>query len=346
MAILQALVLGYFVYRLGRALYGYAAGALALGFFAFCPNMMAYGSLITPDITLTVFFFITVFYLRMALVTGEGRNHLLAGISLGLALLSKFPALLLLPIGRSSWHSLPAGGRRIPVRWIAASAGCAAAVFLLGYGFDPRPYVQGMAVQQLHQQEGHWSFLMGQLSRDGWSVLRPRGVRAEDADPAACSSWRRRWASWSPGRFGDDRARRPRPRGCPSSPSSCSSASNGGRSACATCCRCTRSPFVIASGAVLPGCGGSGPAGRSARLVRPVVADVWPDYLAYFNEFAGGPNGDRILVDSNLDWGQDLKGLKRFMDSRGIDRIYLSYFGTDSPRALRHPVRLARRATT
>ena len=59
---------------------------------------------------------------------------------------------------------------------------------------------------------------------------------------------------------------------------------------------------------------------------------VWPDYLAYFNELAGGAdNGYRYLVDSNLDWGQDLKGLKRFMDSRGIDRIYLSYFGTDLP---------------
>lgn len=168
MAILQALVLGYFVYRLGRALYGYSGGILALGFFAFCPNTIAYGSLIAPDITLTVFFFITVFYLRMALVTGEGRNHLLAGISLGLALLSKFPALLLLPIWAVFLAFAAAGGRRIPVRWIAASAGCAAAVFLLGYGFDPRPYVQGLAVQQIHQQGGHWSFLMGQLSRDGW----------------------------------------------------------------------------------------------------------------------------------------------------------------------------------
>ena len=40
------------------------------------------------------------------------------------------------------------------------------------------------------------------------------------------------------------------------------------------------------------------------------VARVHPHYLAYFNEPAGGPaNGYRLLVDSNLDWGQDLKGL-------------------------------------
>lgn len=60
--------------------------------------------------------------------------------------------------------------------------------------------------------------------------------------------------------------------------------------------------------------------------------NVFPHYLAYFNELAGGPDkGHAYLLDSNLDWGQDLKGLKKFMDRKGIDRIWLSYFGTASP---------------
>jgi hypothetical protein len=59
---------------------------------------------------------------------------------------------------------------------------------------------------------------------------------------------------------------------------------------------------------------------------------IHPHYLAYFNELAGGPdNGYKYLVDSNLDWGQDLKGLKSYMQKHGIARINLSYFGTDSP---------------
>jgi hypothetical protein len=59
---------------------------------------------------------------------------------------------------------------------------------------------------------------------------------------------------------------------------------------------------------------------------------VSPHYLAYVNEIAGGPaNGYKYLVDSNLDWGQDLTGLKRFMEINGIRRISLSYFGADSP---------------
>ena len=59
---------------------------------------------------------------------------------------------------------------------------------------------------------------------------------------------------------------------------------------------------------------------------------IFPHYLAYFNELTGGPEyGYRYLVDSNLDWGQDLKGLKRYMQEHGIERVWLSYFGTASP---------------
>jgi 4-amino-4-deoxy-L-arabinose transferase-like glycosyltransferase len=42
---------------------------------------------------------------------------------------------------------------------------------------------------------------------------------------------------------------------------------------------------------------------------------VYPHSLSYFNEFVGGPrNGARHLLDSNIDWGQDLKLLKQWMD--------------------------------
>jgi hypothetical protein len=57
---------------------------------------------------------------------------------------------------------------------------------------------------------------------------------------------------------------------------------------------------------------------------------IYPHYLAYFNEAVGGPgNGYRILVDSNIDWGQDLLGLKRYVNQEGISHIKLSYFGPD-----------------
>ena len=61
---------------------------------------------------------------------------------------------------------------------------------------------------------------------------------------------------------------------------------------------------------------------------------IAPDYLAFFNLFAGGPAGGyRYLVDSNLDWGQDLPGLARYVEQQGLDRIYLSWFGAAHPEA-------------
>ena len=59
---------------------------------------------------------------------------------------------------------------------------------------------------------------------------------------------------------------------------------------------------------------------------------VHPHYLAYFNLAAGGPErGHLLLADSNLDWGQDLIGLKDYMDERGLDSICLVYFGRVDP---------------
>jgi 4-amino-4-deoxy-L-arabinose transferase-like glycosyltransferase len=63
------------------------------------------------------------------------------------------------------------------------------------------------------------------------------------------------------------------------------------------------------------------------------VVTVSPSFLAYFNEAVGGPEyGARYVVDSNLDWGQDLRRLRRFVDAQGIDRITVDYFGTSSAR--------------
>ena len=59
---------------------------------------------------------------------------------------------------------------------------------------------------------------------------------------------------------------------------------------------------------------------------------VWPYYLTYFNQLAGGPSGGyRYVVDSNLDWGQDLKRLSQWVEENNIDKIHLDYFGWSDP---------------
>ncbi|MEM4246843.1 MAG: glycosyltransferase family 39 protein [Candidatus Woesearchaeota archaeon] len=59
---------------------------------------------------------------------------------------------------------------------------------------------------------------------------------------------------------------------------------------------------------------------------------VHPYYLSYFNEIIGGSqNGYKYFLDSNVDWGQDLNAVKKWMDKNNISEIGLSYFGNDVP---------------
>lgn len=68
---------------------------------------------------------------------------------------------------------------------------------------------------------------------------------------------------------------------------------------------------------------------------------IYPDYLTYFNQFAGGPRGGiRYLADSNVDWGQDLKGLAHYVNKNKIKKITMSYFGTANPDNYRFPYRI------
>jgi hypothetical protein len=52
-----------------------------------------------------------------------------------------------------------------------------------------------------------------------------------------------------------------------------------------------------------------------------------PDYIAKFNQFAGR-HPERILAESDLDWGQDLHRLIARLKSLGVNEVGLEYFGT------------------
>jgi hypothetical protein len=56
-----------------------------------------------------------------------------------------------------------------------------------------------------------------------------------------------------------------------------------------------------------------------------------PDYLAYFNEI-GGSRPERILVDSDLDWGQDMHLLEAALKQRHVPSLHMAclYTGDDS----------------
>jgi hypothetical protein len=77
----------------------------------------------------------------------------------------------------------------------------------------------------------------------------------------------------------------------------------------------------------------------TALLVGTMAESLcaWPNYLAFFNRFVGGSrNGYQYLVDSSLDWGQDLPSLhqwlKKNVPAASRTPVYLSYFGTGDPK--------------
>jgi hypothetical protein len=64
----------------------------------------------------------------------------------------------------------------------------------------------------------------------------------------------------------------------------------------------------------------------------PTLAAAPGGTLAYFNALAGGRDGGhRVLLDSNLDWGQDLPRLAAWMRREGVPRVQLGYQGSDDP---------------
>lgn len=73
----------------------------------------------------------------------------------------------------------------------------------------------------------------------------------------------------------------------------------------------------------------------AALLVLPFLSAgellrIHPYELSYFNPLVGGPEGGRrILSDSNIDWGLDLRRLASELRSRGVTDPTVVYFGGD-----------------
>jgi len=67
-------------------------------------------------------------------------------------------------------------------------------------------------------------------------------------------------------------------------------------------------------------------------LLAVRVLPHFPHYISFFNLWAGGPDeGLTWLSDSNIDWGQDLPELARWVEINKPEKIRLAYFGADNP---------------
>ena len=97
-------------------------------------------------------------------------------------------------------------------------------------------------------------------------------------------------------------------------------------------------PFLMIWAAA--GAWGLAKASRAGRLVVGglVLAHVasslaaFPNYLSYSNELWGGPQKTyRVLTDSNVDWGQGLPAIQRYLRTHAATPCWLAYFGSVDP---------------
>jgi len=323
---LLGVILGYYVFLFSKDIFGEKAAVVSLFFYAFCPNIIGLSSIALPDFPFAAFFFIFIFYLWRSLKEANISNPLLAGLALGLALLSKIPSLILFPLA-IFLSALPS---TVPWRKILSALGIifsiAIGVLLSGYGFDLTPYFQGIELQFQGLRMAD-KFLLGENSTVGWWYYYFIDFGLKTSIPVLVMTvialtilLKRRDQSLRDGMFLI----------IPIIVLFVIFSAN--RSSLGIRYILPVYPLIyVLIGIVAV-------SGKSFRLLTFVLGGwvavsslcVAPHYLSYFNEISGGPgNGYKYVLDSDL--GQDLKELKKYLDKHEIDRISFSFFGTDSP---------------
>lgn len=361
-------------YGYARSLYGEQSGLLALVIACFSPNLLAHGRLVTPDIYLTAAMVASLWAFDRLLDEPKWRWSILLGVCLGLAALCKLTGLLLfvlLPLWAVLRVAMDVSARRriaplalmialaLAVGWLVINAGyCFGGTLssLAQFQFEsepmrtlarflpgwlpvplPRYYFQGIDVQLA--ETGYTAYLMGEFNDTGFYSYYLVALLVKTPAPVLllCAlaffrggSWTRREALlvstaailllfFSVSRHKNIGVRyvlfvEP-------------------------IMAIWISRMAAASAAVRPWLRRTTIASLACLIAITLLS--WPHYLPYFNWVSGGPdNGHRWLLDSNLDWGQDLIALRRYMDEQHIEEIDLACFGRVPPAAygIRHRV--------
>lgn len=324
-----SVLLGWYVYRFSSDLYGEKGGILSTVLFAFNPAMLAFSGLIVPDMPLTVFSFIALYHVWKSLKNDDVRDAWIGGLFLGLALLSKFTAALLIPLVLMFFLAVMYGRKQnLTLRMLLVPA-VALLVLLIGYGFDLKPYQEGILFQMDKSRTGHPAFLMGRYSDHGWwyfyplvfLIKTPIAITVLLASATALTIAVRKRVDFDVLYLL-----------APVVLTFLFFMVSGGAIGMRYLLPVYPFMFVVIGSLCLHGVGIRRMAYCLTLWCVAATLHASPHYLEYVNEaFGGARNAYNCVVDSNLDWGQGLKELKAFMDRNGVERISLSYFGADAP---------------
>jgi hypothetical protein len=343
-----SLLLGALIFRWAAERSDARAALGALTLYVFCPNILAHARVATADLIAAFTFFAAVFAFTEALRVRRWTWWILSGILLGLALASKFSAVFLLPViaiqlavelwcvrsDRRAWRQ-PIG------RWCAALGISALTVWGI-YGFKIGMLDNSPLLVPAPSFWGEWlalneylstplpGYLFGQISTRGWWYYYPVTFALKTPLPVlillvlavGLMITRRAWRRGMPVLL----------------PPTLLLGS------------LLASPHDLGYRYLLPmlpfifvACADVFAAAWRRRWTRLVALlliiwqivgtlRIYPYYFTFFNETAGGPERGRYLLsDSNLDWGQDLVGLRDYMAQQGIAEFNLSYFGNTPP---------------
>lgn len=96
--ILLLLLLGFYIFKFSRELFGNKAALLALFLFSFSPTLLAHGRLVTTDVAAAFGVVFSIYYFLRALKQPTKKNIIFSGLALGVAELLKFSLILLIPL--------------------------------------------------------------------------------------------------------------------------------------------------------------------------------------------------------------------------------------------------------
>lgn len=384
--LLLLLVVGCWSARLG----GLTAAAIAVAAVAGLPPLVAHASLATTDVPATATLLLAIWGLAIWLdrhrATGRSDGWvgtaIFAGVAAGLALSSKFSALLFLPaaltamgllrwVARRRTRPGAASGRRRSVVGPLVAILCAGLVLWGLYGFDvgrasetgdidvlidgafpnatspahrlaafltgrrlPAPgALRGILLLAMHTRLGHPAYLFGEVSQHGFWYFYPVALLFKTpllfllltaAGLAAALRWRGDWRQLAP-----------------------AAAALGILAASLTSTINIGIRHVLIVYPLVAVTAAAGLAGwlerlrgRRRQLAVALTVGVLagqtatcvashPDQLAYFNPLAGREPG-RILIDSDLDWGQSLLELSARLEELGVSRLHIAFFGSAS----------------